>query len=246
MESVEFGGKCYTLTAFHKASGILAEDIPSAEWTDSLFQAIGRAVGRFHRVSAAYERVEGTPNRLDWCDSNEIHTAMRNFDEGSDPAREKLSRLVAELKQLPATPADYGLIHNDLHFANFLVGTDGKVTIIDFDDCAYGWFAMDIAMGLFDVLVLYKPANDEDARQFTRKFLSSYLAGYREEHPFPSYWQRQLPLFLKLKELCIYASLLGHVDSNKPGCWVGDFMGGRAQRIAADLPYVDIDPLVSI
>lgn len=33
-----------------------------------------------------------------------------------------------------------------------------EITIFDFDDCVYGWFVMDIATLLFDILVVYQGA----------------------------------------------------------------------------------------
>ncbi len=56
----------------------------------------------------------------------------------------------------------------------------GAVTLIDFDDCAYGWFAMDIAMLLFDAVILYGQwAQDPSVR-----FFDEMLAGYRTVKPF--------------------------------------------------------------
>jgi Ser/Thr protein kinase RdoA (MazF antagonist) len=238
---IEFGGKSYITTAFEKADGTLAENIPPAEWSAELYHSIGKAVGKFHRLSAGYRISRPERTRPHWYESNEIHEATAKLASTSDPARQKLNDLLGQIRHLPSPPADFGLIHDDLHFANFLVCVDGTVTIIDFDDCQYGWFVMDIAMALFDVLVLYNASTDAQSQRFAKTFLSNYLAGYRSEKEPPQYWLHQLPLFLKLKELCIYASLLGHPDINLPGSWVGNFMRGRAERITGDLTYVDID-----
>jgi Ser/Thr protein kinase RdoA (MazF antagonist) len=176
-----------------------------------------------------------------WFDSYEIVEATHLLATSSDPAREKLASLVEALKHLPAGPSDFGLIHDDLHFANFLIQADGQISIIDFDDCVYSWFAMDVAMALFDILVLYDPVSEADKQSFARRFLSNYLSGYRMEKEFSQYWLDQIPRFLKLKELCIYAVLVGHAITGQPDSWVGRFMRGRADRIAGDVPYVDID-----
>lgn len=46
------------------------------------------------------------------------------------------------------TGADrFGLIHADMRLANLLVEGDA-VTVIDFDDCGYGWFLYDLAAAL--------------------------------------------------------------------------------------------------
>jgi Ser/Thr protein kinase RdoA (MazF antagonist) len=234
-------GTRYTLTVFEKAEGRLAENILPSEWSNDMFRSIGQAVGKFHRISATYHPDRHAPTRPKWFDGYEIHNAVEKLGNSTDPARDKLACLIRDLQRLPMTAPDFGLIHDDLHFANFLIHSDHTVTIIDFDDCAYGWFAMDVAMALFDVLVLYNPTSDKDGQQFTRIFLSSYLEGYRQEYDLPILWQNQIPKFLKLKELCIYADLIDLTDPALPDSWVGRFMCNRAARIAEDAPYVDID-----
>lgn len=241
LERLEHDGKAYTITAFEKAEGTLAENVPPAEWTDELFRSIGRAAGKLHTASKRYQPSRPDITRPQWFDSYEIHEATDLLTTSPDPAREKLAMLIHSLKQLPIEPTNFGLIHDDLHFANFLIKPDGHISIIDFDDCVYGWFAMDIAMALFDVLVLYNAPTVEESQYFARRFIQNYLVGYRQEMDLPPFWQSQIPRFLKLKELCIYASLTGHADVDQPDSWVGRFMRGRAERVANDIPYVDIN-----
>jgi Ser/Thr protein kinase RdoA (MazF antagonist) len=241
VESLRHYGTLYTVTVFEKAEGRLAENIPTSEWSTDLFQSIGKAVGKFHRISARYQPDRHSPSRPQWFESYEIHEATEKLTTSADPTRDKLTNLIQELQHLPTSLSDFSLIHGDLHFANFLIQSDGTVTIIDFDDCVYGWFAMDVAMALFDVLVLYNPTSKEDSRLFAGDFLSNYLFGYRQENDLSTFWQNQIPKFLKLKELCIYSDLIGHDDIALPDSWVGRFMRNRAARIANDIPYVDID-----
>jgi amicoumacin kinase len=241
LERLMHYGTYYTLTAFEKVDGILAENLPPAEWDEALFNRIGRATGKLHRISTGYHPPRPTLIRPQWFDNYEVRHASEKLALLSDPTRAKLFNLVEELKHLPTAPSDYGLIHADLHFANFLIQPDGQIIIIDFDDCAYGWFAMDIAMALFDVLVLYNAASDKESQQFAQVFLSSYLGGYRQEFDLSGFWQEQIPKFLKLKELCIYADLIDLAENEKPGTWVGNFMRGRSDRVNDDIPYVDIE-----
>jgi Ser/Thr protein kinase RdoA (MazF antagonist) len=241
LEHLEFEGAHYIITAFQNSEGTLAENIPPSEWTDHLFCSIGRAAGKFHRISLGYTPSSPTLTRPMWFDSYEIVEASTLLASSRDPAREKLAALVESLKLLPADPSDFGLIHDDLHFANFLIQADGMISIIDFDDCVYSWFAMDVAMALFDILVLYDPASEVDKQAFARRFLSNYLVGYRAEKEMSQSWLEQIPRFLKLKELCIYATLIGHAEIAQPGSWVERFMRDRSARITGDVPYVDID-----
>jgi len=241
LERLVYDGQAYNITCFEKVAGTLAENIPPSTWTDELFQAIGRAVGQFHAISKRHQPSHAALTRPQWYDSYEIRHATSLLEKLTDPAGEKLAGNLKYLVSLPESPADYSLIHDDLHFANFLVGPDNHVTVIDFDDCGYGWFVIDVAMAVFDVMVLYNPLNDKQGQTFARRFLRSYLSGYREQNQLDQFWQAHIGHFLKLKELCIYADLIGHPDIQQPDSWVGRFMRGRAERVAKDTPYIDID-----
>jgi Ser/Thr protein kinase RdoA (MazF antagonist) len=241
LEHLELENTQYVITAYEAAEGTLAERIPPANWTEDLFRRIGAAVGKFHRISYLYPPSNLSLTRPMWFDSYEIREATALLTKSADPTLDKLTALVNKLKQLPSSDAEVCLIHDDLHFANFLIQTDGQPIIIDFDDCLYGWPAIDIAMALFDVLVLFNPSSETEKQTFARHFLTNYLAGYRTEKGISAYWLNQIPSLLELKELCIYATLIDHADKALPDSWVGRFMRGRSERIAGDVPYVAID-----
>jgi amicoumacin kinase len=241
VERLDFEAKKYNITAFEEASGTLAERIPPEEWTDELFSSIGKAVGKLHTLSKQYHPLTPIITLPQWFAGYEIQDAIARLRIVHDPAGEKLASLIQLLRTFPTEPDGFGLIHDDLHFANFLIQADGKVTIIDFDDCQYGWFSMDVAMALFDVLVLYNAPSEKLSQDFARRFMHNYLSGYRLENGLPMYWQEKIPYFLKLKEICVYAPLIGHAEIKVPDSWVGRFMRGRSERITNDLPYVDID-----
>ena len=44
-------------------------------------------------------------------------------------------------------PERFGLIHADMRLANLIVGK-GRIWLIDFDDCGFGWFLYDFATAL--------------------------------------------------------------------------------------------------
>ena len=99
-------------------------------------------------------------------------------------------------------PEAYGPIHCDLHFGNFYVDVPRRlITLIDFDDSACGWFSMDIATLLFDLLVL---KTGSDGVRTARSFLQDFLRGYRSENEMQGTWLQQLPLFMKLMEINLY------------------------------------------
>lgn len=127
----------------------------------------------------------------------------------------------------------------DLHFGNFFVDTaNQQITLFDFDDCAYGWYIMDIAMLLFDVLVVYASS---DRLQFGERFLVNVLRGYYEQMPANRFWIRELPRFIKLVEIGVYLMLCKDYDPETTDEWAGKFMPGRRDRILNDVSYIDLD-----
>jgi len=130
----------------------------------------------------------------------------------STPARLDASQaVIAEkraevIRELPKDKDGYGLIHTDLHFANFFVDVEtGTVTIFDFDDCAYGWYVMDIAMTLLDAMVVHAGTDRAVSTEaFAAAFLKSYLRGYTAEAPMSAFRASQLLHFLKLLEIGLY------------------------------------------
>jgi Ser/Thr protein kinase RdoA (MazF antagonist) len=129
------------------------------------------------------------------------------------------------------------LIHQDAHGGNFFVDDAGRITLFDFDDCAYSWYANDIAIVLF-----YLITNRADATEVTRKFMPHFLRGYRRESRLDPIWLKEIPHFLKLREIDLYAVIhrsfdVDHLDDP----WCAKFMAGRRERIERDVPYGGFD-----
>lgn len=51
--------------------------------------------------------------------------------------------LRSRIESLPCDRNNHGLIHGDLRLANLLADGD-TISVIDFDDCGYGWFLFDL------------------------------------------------------------------------------------------------------
>ena len=238
IETMEHEGRTYLVSASEKIAGVRAEVLPLSQWDADLILALGRAIGRCHAVAQAYIPSDQSLKRPDW------QQAVNCFNPLDDLATAEVfvvARRAQILKVIDALPRDqesYGLAHLDIHFANFIVDSErGGVMLIDFDDCAYGWYAMDVAMLLFDMKVVY---TDQAQAMPVSHFLEFLLKGYRAEKDFPAFWVAQLPAFLKLLEIGLYAMLAPDYDplTCQDG-WVSKFMPGRARRIREDVPYLD-------
>lgn len=220
--------------AYTQAEGILSEEIPLEQWDNSHFQMLGRSIGKIHAIARGY--VPSNDVRYpDW----EAGGNLFNRQIENEPwLKEKQARLLEQIHALPKPNDAYGLIHGDLHFGNFFVDLRRQiVTLLDFDDCAYGWFVMDIAMQLFDVLVLY-PGTDKD--EYGLIFLRNFLTSYLTENPLSMFWLEQLPLFLKLLEINVYELVAKFYPDNADE-WIMKFMPGRKERLENDTPYVNLN-----
>lgn len=112
-----------------------------------------------------------------------------------------------------------------------------SITLFDFDDCVYGHFAYDLAMALF-----YAVANRDDAESFGRFFWPLFWRGYRQENHLDERWLAEIPHFMKLREIDLYAVILRDLSpaeiEGHP--WTAQFMRGRRQRIENGAPCLDM------
>jgi len=67
-------------------------------------------------------------------------------------------------------PDRFGLIHADMRLANLLV-SGAQITVIDFDDCGFGWFLYDFAAAISFI--------EDDPNM--PELQDAWLAGYREK-----------------------------------------------------------------
>jgi len=219
---------------FTQAQGILSEEVSLDEWDAGQFQMLGRSIGKMHAIAREYVP-SGEVSYPQWeTGGNLFSHPLRN----ELWLQERQSRLLEQIRSLPKPAEGYGLVHCDLHFGNFFVDIPAqRITLIDFDDCAYGWFVMDIAVLLFDVLVLYTGTNKDE---YALNFLRSFLSGYLSENPLSKFWLEQLPLFLQLLEINVY-DVVAKSYPDDAGEWTMKFMPGRKERIESDMPYVNLN-----
>ncbi|GAP13710.1 putative homoserine kinase type II [Longilinea arvoryzae] len=222
-------GSVFSAVTFEKAPG---RPPRREDWTDGLPATLGRMLGRMHALARDY-RVPDPDIRRPEIFADLEGFARRYLPAGEETVIRKYDELLAYLHTLPTTPDVYGLIHQDAHGGNFFV-QDGKITLFDFDDCLYGWYAYDIAMALFYVLPLHCTQKDWE---FGRNFLAEFLSGYRLENSIEPFWLAQIPYFLKLREIDLYIAIHRSLDLNHLDAWCADFMRGRKENIENDAPY---------
>lgn len=163
--------------------------------TPEQFTLWGQALGELHNASMYYAN-SGRPT---WADHLAFIAATLPRHETA--ARQVLDQLTTQLGKLPVDQQRFGLIHFDFELDN-LVWDAGQPGIIDFDDCAGYWYVADIAFALRDLF------EDSAAKvDLQNEAFRQFIQGYGRVRPIDDEVLQQLPLFLRLHHLILFARL---------------------------------------
>lgn len=101
-------------------------------------------------------------------------------------------------------PDTFGLVHADLRLANLLVDGD-TITVIDFDDCGFGWYFYDFgtAVSFFED----HPSVPE--------WQDAWVTGYRSRRPLAARDEDMLASFVLLRRLLLLAWMGTHSHSKE-------------------------------
>ena len=132
------------------------------------------------------------------------------------------------VRKLPKDEANYGIIHGDLWLENILADGDSALTMIDWQDCEKHYYVYDLAVPIYSALE-FSFAGGQNLMDYKRLITKAITDGYKEEHPLSAEMSRQLPLFLRLKELFEYN--LMHMY------WNHEELSEEQVRIPNAMPY---------
>ncbi len=140
-------GQEFSYSLFAWAPG---EVVPDDRLTSDQARLVGEALAKVHLAADAF-RSEHPRYRLDLealldkplmklaSTLEDLSPADRRFVE------EQVSDIRGRLDTFTRGPDLWGIIHGDIHSQNLHVTDDGSITLFDFDLCAYGWRAYDVA-----------------------------------------------------------------------------------------------------
>ena len=191
--------------------------VPGAEpEADSLtvddFHTLGRITAALHDHSRAWQRPEGF-GRFSWDWQHSLGDTPRwgRWQDAVGVGPSESAVLTQAARLLEKRLADYGtgpdvfgLVHADLRLANLLVDDDA-ITVIDFDDCGFGWYFYDVgtAVSLFE---------DDPA---VPEWLDAWVTGYRTRRPMSPADEAMLPSFVLLRRLLLLAWMGSHAHSRE-------------------------------
>jgi len=187
----------YAAVVFTRAPGQRADRITG---TEHFYNQYGKALGRLHALSREYTP-QANP-RPDWSEQLAWMEACLKDCGAPQAALEEVKRVCDHLSQLPRTPQNYGLIHYDYELDNVFYDADSDtITVIDFDDVHYHWFAMDVVATLHNL-------QEELAEEQVEKAQRSFLEGYRSVMDYPEAARVSEPWFEKYANLFKYTRCL--------------------------------------
>jgi len=202
LESVE-GASCYfTAVLFVK---VIGSKISKPTWKEPLFIELGCLAGRIHRVSKHYPR-EKRQKFQHWDELIEFGY-FSFLPEDDREFKQLYQRLVAEFNGYPRSEENYGLIHNDIHYGNYLLtGAGNKVVLFDFEVACRSWYMYEISTVLYYASQVKGQRNNPD---FEQLFLASFSEGYRRERSLGPIDFEVILKFMLYRDLF----LIGYVNS---------------------------------
>ncbi len=208
------GGRDFPCVMFAYVEGTHPEDTAD-------FRQIGWIAAVLHRQVMNWEE-SGALRRPHWdleamTGRNGLFGDWRACGELDASARDLLETVCGaigrRLENYGRTRENYGLIHADLRSANLLCGSGGRLCVLDFDDCGYGWFLYDLAASFSFI------EHDPRLPQWVR----AWLEGYESLRPLTTRDRREIPAFFMARRIQLLAWVFSHGDSDPAAGYRQDF-----------------------
>lgn len=190
----------YYATAFY---GVPGEQIEDSDFSEKVCFAYGKALGKLHALSQAFEP---STKKQDYQD---ILNSMEQQLCGNWPLLEKLNLLRRRLAALQKDSMHYGLVHYDFECDNVFYEADsGSCHVIDFDDGVYHFYALDIEQALDSI--------DEEAGDKAENAKAAFLNGYKTEFLYDEAIVSSLPLMRMFCDFYSYTRILHCLSESVP------------------------------
>lgn len=180
--STTFDGTDYVATVMRHIGGKCLDALPLSK---ALLFKYGAALAEIHVHSRTLTV------HLDRPDFRQILDFIRK--EAGLPSQ-GVDALIHHLSALPKTPEHFGLTHYDYEVDNVFFDTATDcIGVIDFDDCHYHFYAVDVVKSLLNLadLSLLMPLDDAER---------TFLDGYASVAPIPALMCLHKPLFVEYIE----------------------------------------------
>lgn len=179
--------------AFQEAVGeqfIFGDD----EANEKEFRLRGQTLGRIHALARDYAAPPGR-RRFHWDEDELLCNTERYLPRSESVVWTEYDQLMSWLRHLPRSSASFGLIHGDFGPTNYR-RRDGELTVFDFDDSCYHWFAYDLAVTIYP----------HGWRRQIKSLADALLAGYSEQFDNALPTKEEITGFCRLRQLYMFLS----------------------------------------
>ena len=128
-------------------------------------------------------------------------------------------------------------MHDDLHAGN-VFKVDERVVIIDFECLHVNRFVAEIASALLFRTWIGPEKEKPDVEARALDFLRNLLIGYANEHSLEDRWYELMPLYLKLREISLFAT---HPERDMAELEDNAFLNYVHESVADNRPFLKID-----
>ncbi len=164
------------------------------------FEVWGATLGKLHTMLNQSQDPRASAH-CTWRD-HLIHAQM--YVSKDEPrVQAEFDHLASFLAALPVTATNYGLIHGDFELDN-LFWQDETLAMLDFDECAYYWYVVDVAFALRDLF--------ETGVDLSHPSFRAFIHGYSEHAFLDEELISHLPTFMRLVNLIQYTKLVRAMD----------------------------------
>jgi Ser/Thr protein kinase RdoA (MazF antagonist) len=183
--------------------------------SSTLFERVGTFMARLHLQSRHYVPPDGFVRpRWNWhwlfgrsslLDDSFVTEYGRNLIGKREMrlVHALKDKIETEILDIPTSSDYYGLIHADLQQRNYLF-YKGEVRAIDFHDCCWGYYLLDIAITLSGI----------SGRKDERQLQEAFLKGYKLLLPLPDHYEAYLYMFMAL-QMIVRVNALLRADENQ-------------------------------
>jgi len=231
------GTKQYYASAFTFAEGLNWDE--RADESPEILCQIGKALGKVHKLSKNYKAV--TYERRKWYEQQELAEAPELFEEYSKELYTSFLSFVNKMKALEVNHDRYGLTHGDYLMSNYMID-NGKVTIIDFDESEYSWFAMDLAICIRCYLVGDEPEKVSEKVERAERIHYNLLLGYQSENTITSDMIYDLNKYIRVRDYIEIAQLLRIMKQGRTPCDIENrLLKIDLERVIHNRPFIEFD-----
>ena len=192
-EIINADDKSYILCLFEKANGKHLDCNNPMEFNTTLFYNLGALMGHMHKLT------------VDYKENSLIIPEFMSYCAGNYPT-------------LPKSKDCFGKVHNDVQINNLFVDDNAHISLFDFDDWAFSWYAEDIALHFFYIIMFTDIFKNSEKYiiDFSENYLMTYFKGYTQAYNINKYCMSEFNSFLKHHMIGTYSYLHDFYNNKSP------------------------------